>query len=209
MFRYLILVTMVLYSGTCSYAQKNINIIEILNIEQDIVSLENRIKDLTKKNPAMANIQGLRQFHVFWLGIDDIKKKEYENRSFLYRLYHAYYDIGSNFRKKKKYIRTTTLITDSVGNLVAIGDARLVHVAPVFGKNDIELAKMFFDKKIDFAFYMGVTYITFDTYCVIKDNKISIIKDTKECLEIYSWEEFIDCCFDELVHQKKSKNKIR
>ena len=51
MYRYLILIIIVVMcSERCSYAQNNMNMIEILNVEQDIINLENRIKNVIKKN---------------------------------------------------------------------------------------------------------------------------------------------------------------
>ena len=201
--RYLI-ITIIIYFGMCSYAKENINMIEILNVEQDIVSLEKRITNLIKKKPEIANIQGLRQYHIFWLGIekDSLKKEDYLDHSFLHKLYYGYYHLGSNslFKKRKEYIRTTILITDSAGNLVARGDARLVHISPVFDPNDVKLAKMFFDKEIDFAFYMGGT---FNKYVGIKGNNLFVLESTQEGLMIYSWEEFMECCFDEWVYPRK------
>jgi hypothetical protein len=189
----------------CSYAQENINMIKILDIEQDIISLEKRITSLVKKKPEIANIRGLRQFHVFGLYSGNSRKEDFLNRSFLYKLsLGGYYDIKSNFLfwKRRKYIKAQTSITDSVGNLVARGDARLVHVAPVFGQYNIELAKMFFDKEIDFVFDLGFPYSS--RYMVgIKGNNLYALQNTKEGLKVYPWDEFMQCCYDEWVFQGK------
>ncbi|MDR1614422.1 MAG: hypothetical protein LBS26_02525 [Campylobacteraceae bacterium] len=211
MHRYVIQTTIIIYFGMCSFsfAQENTNMIKILNIEQDIVSLENRITDLIKKKPAIANIQGLRQFHILLLGFSDynkveIKKEDYLDYSFLYQLRQSYYHLGSNslFAKKKKYLSTITLVTDSTGNLVATSDARLVHIAPVFDQKDIELAKMFFDKEIDFILWLETPHIT--RYMVgIKDNNLYALERTKEGLKIYSWDEFMKCCFDKWIVPRK------
>ena len=122
--KYLIFIVIVLCSASHSYAQESINMIEILNIEQDIVALEKEITKLIKKNPDMANMQNLRQFHILILKFDDystvLKKEEYIDLSFLYHLKPRYYD--SVFKRKKnklvsiklkeKYLTTETLITD-------------------------------------------------------------------------------------------------
>jgi len=220
--RYLIL-TIIICFGMSSYAQENINMLEILNIQQDIVALENRITSSIKiNNPDIANMQGLRQFHILWLGSFTDKKEDYLDRTFLYKLFCGYYELSpkvkQNKREKipflycinpdlyyqieskkwKKYLKTTTLITDSTGNLVASGDARLVYGYTNFSQFDKKLAKMFFDKEIDFAFYMGGAYPSF---IVIKDNKISVVKETKEEeLKIYSWDEFMECCFENWLY---------
>jgi hypothetical protein len=203
MYKKLIIIAITIYLGMFSYAQNNINMINILKIEQDIVSLENRITDLIKKNPKIANIQGLRQYHILWLGSTN-KKEDFLSYSFLHQLYQGYFHLNSNtlLKKRQKYIKTTTLITDSIGNLVAKGDARLVHVAPVFDENDIELAKMFFDKEIDFAFYLH----TMRYMITVKDNNLYALEDTKEDLIIYTWEKFIECCFDEWVSSMRNRH---
>lgn len=199
--RYLI-ITIIVYFGMCSYAQ-NINMVKVLNIEQDIVSLENRITDLIKKKSEIANIQGLRQYHILWLGSYTNKKEDYLDHSFLHQLGYDYYRLSSNslFRKEKKYIKATTLITDSVGSLVATGDARLVHISPAFFQSDVELAKMFFENEIDFAFYLHTM-----SYMVgIKGNNLYGLERTQEGLKIYSWEEFMECCFDKWIYPRKQQ----
>lgn len=182
--RFVILTTIFICSGMCSYAQENINMIEILNIKQDIVSLENRITDLIQKNSEIANVKGVQQFHIFWLGNveNNLKKEDYLDHSFLYKLDYSHYHLGANslFKKGRKYIRTTTLITDSIGNLVAKGDARLVHVSTVFDPNDAKLAKMFFDKEIDFVFRIGRT---FTRYVGIKGSTLYALEATKDGLQ--------------------------
>ena len=199
--RFVILATIIMCSGIYSYAPENIDLIEILNIRQDVISLENRIANLIIKNSEIANIRGVRQFHIFWLGDveNNLKKEDYLDHSFLYKLGYGYYHLGTNslFKKEKKYIRTTTLITDAAGNLVAIGDARLVHISPVFDSNDVKLAKMFFDKEIDFVFRIGRT---FNRYVGIKGSTLCALEATKDGLQTYTWEEFMKCCFDEWVY---------
>lgn len=73
--KYLLFISIILSSGMSSYGQENINMVEILNIQQDIVSLEKRINQLIKKKPEIAHLQGLHQFHVFWLGSKDNDSK--------------------------------------------------------------------------------------------------------------------------------------
>jgi hypothetical protein len=208
----------------CSYAQENINMIEILNIKQDIVSLENRVTSSIKiNNHEISDIQGFRQFHIFWLDFNptEVKKEDYSDYSFLYRMSCTYFNLSTKVKKikhekisflyrispdlyynikskkLKQYLKTTTLITDSTGNLVAKGDARLVYISSVFDPNDVKLAKMFFDKEIDFIFRIGKT---FNRYVGIKGNELYAIEATKDGLQTYTWEEFMKCCFDEWVY---------
>jgi hypothetical protein len=212
-------------SGIYAYSQDTINMVKILNIEQDIVALENRITSSIKvNNPDIANIQGLRQYHILWLNSYTDKKEDYLDHSFLYKLFFGYYELSPkvkkikgckpsllyrinpdlyyyiNSKRWKKFIRTTTLITDSTGNLVARGDARFVVGYTKFSQSDKELAKMFFEKEIDFAFCMGGQ---FGTYIGIKDDNLFALEETKEGLKIYSWEEFMKCCFDKWVYLRK------
>ncbi len=98
-------------------------------------------------------------------------------------------------------IRTTTLITDSLGNLVAGGDAHLVYGRTSFDSNDVKLAKMFFDKEIDFAFYLEGTLLS--RYIGIKGNNLFAFEATKEGLKIYSWRELIECCFEEWIYPNR------
>jgi hypothetical protein len=37
----------------------------------------------------------------------------------------------------------------------------------------------------------------------IKGNSLYVFEETKEDLKIYTWKEFIECCFDEWVYKKK------
>jgi hypothetical protein len=179
-------------------AQENINMIETLNISQDIVTLENRITQLIKNNPKISHIQGLRQYHVFWLKFADkskidTTKEMYLNKTFLLQLIPTYYKIGSNFSKEKEYLSTFTLITDSLGNLVAVGDAISLSVTPRFLGSSIELAKMFFDKKIYFVFNLETPFV--GSYNVgIKENYLFALDVGG--LSLYPWEDFIAHYFD-------------
>ena len=205
-------------SGTPSYTQQNINMIEMLHVEQDIVSLEKRIARLIKKKPEIANVQGLRQFHILLLGNTNIRKERFLDRSFLRQItigdyFHLYpiisyrkgggwrLNVRNIFRKNQKYIQTVTFITDSTGNLVAKGDARFVtpiYKGSYFELSDMKLAKMFFDKEIDFVFWLGFPHST--RYMIgIKDNNLYGLQNTQEGLKIYTWDEFMECCFDEWV----------
>jgi hypothetical protein len=217
--------------GVSSFAQNKVDMIDILDIRQDISILEDRISKLIKKNPDISHIQNLQQFHIFWLGYEgNTLKEDYLDHSFLYKLAYRYYHIFTGgiplnfpflyrinsalyyrllskplFGKGKKYIKDRTLITDSIGNLIASGDAQFISAYSLYGKSDVELAKMFHEKKVDFVFYYirnHVKYslysmISLSEYIAIKDDKIYVIKDTKDGLEIFSMEEFISCCYEE------------
>ena len=202
--KYLILITMIIGSIVSFYAQDSINMVNILNIKQEIESLEHRITGLIKKNPALSKIQGLRQYHILFLYSPSQRKEDFYDYSFLYHLETDYYFIRSNllFRKKKKFIKASTFITDSIGNLIATGDAR--HIV-TFNKRsylalpNVKMAKMFFDKDIDFAFYLASPY-SMDYVIGLKKNNLYALEKTKAGLKLYNWAEFMDCCFDDWFH---------
>ncbi|MDR2954384.1 MAG: hypothetical protein LBV43_04820 [Prevotella sp.] len=208
----LVVIAIMIHSVMYSYAQDSLNMIEILDIEQDIVTLEKKITSLIKKEPKIAHIEGLRQFHLFWTAIkeDSLKKEDYLNHSFLYKLIHpGYYDLGSNFLfiRKKEYLRSQTYITDSTGTLVGTSDATLVSAYSVFNPSSVRLAKMFFNKELDYVFYIGGRL---GNYIGIKGNNLYALENTKDGLKIYPWKEFIErCyeqegCFDKWIYQRKN-----
>ncbi len=182
-------------------AQVNTKMIETLNIDKDIVTLEIRITELIKKNPKIGHIQGLKQFHVFCLTFADLSKidttKEvYLNQTFLSQLIPTFYKIESTsfYSEESKYLETYTLITDSIGKLVAITDARAIYVFN-FSQGSIELAKKFFDKEYDFIFNLQTPFAGF--YKIgIKGNDLIALESTFEGLIQHSWEEFITHYFD-------------
>ena len=201
--KYLILVIIGL--GTFSYAQEKINIVERLNIKEDIVALEKRIDELVKKDPKLKNIQGIKQFHILVLGYkdytteSDINKKKYIDYSFL-DLLTPRYDYYTTpycliFRKEKKYIETITLITNSSGNLIAMGDGRFINSN--FNPNMyFNLTKTLFSKKLDSVIYLESPH-TFKYSIGIKDNNLYALEDDMYDLKIYTWEDFMNCCFDD------------
>lgn len=194
---------MILSLGTFSYAQK-INIVERLNIKEDIVSLERRINELVKNDSKLKNVQGIKQFHILLLGYkdyttkNDINKEKYVDYSFLNLLAprYNYYDIPGCFifRKKKKYIETLTLITNSSGNLIAMGNGRFINSN--FNPNIyFNLTKTLFSKKLDIVIYLESPHTS--KYSIgIKNNKLYALEDDMDNLKIYAWEDFINCCFE-------------
>lgn len=225
-----------MYSGINAHSQDSINVdmVKLLNIEQDIVNLEDRIKSSIKiNNPDIANIQGLQQFHVFLLHADngDITEDKFSDKSFIYHLNCDYFNLSPKAKKIKsdnkpsllyrispdlyykraskkwkKYVTTLTFITDSAGNLIATGDARFVTPFFYNGSQELpymKLAKMFFNKEIDFAFMWEVL----GYYFCLKNNDLFVIEDHKEGLKIYGWSEFLNCCFDDWRHQER-RSKI-
>ena len=197
----LFLLSIVMYLIPCSHAQESINMIEILNIEKDIISLENRISNLIKKNSAMADMQNLRQFHILMLHLDynkvEFKKERYLDLSFLYHLEPQYYEVGR--KGKEEYLRTMTLITDSAGNLITNCDARFFfRTPPIANPGYVQLAKMLFDEKFDYILWLSGPH-EMGYKIGIKGSKLYAIKTVNNELKIYTWEEFMECCFDKWI----------
>ncbi|MDR1974707.1 MAG: hypothetical protein LBQ31_08575 [Bacteroidales bacterium] len=180
-------------------AQKGKEMIDVWSIRQDIYTLENRITSLIKKDPVLSKMQGLQQFHVFWLGYvgDSIKKSEYLDSSFLYKLRPTYCNLSPRHSLKKKqkylYLATMTYICDSNGRLLAKGDARRLYAwEPItyMCDYDVAIVKMFSKRKIDVSF-MGERL---GVYFMIKDEDIWVLDYIKDGYKEYSLEEFVNCC---------------
>lgn len=87
-------------------------------------------------------------------------------------------------------MRDRTIVTDSIGQLVAYGDARSLFVPVANGFNeDSEIARLFFEKKIDFAFDL---FLHPNTYICLCGNNIFVLKSGKDGLVHCSWENFLD-----------------
>ena len=200
MYKYLLILAILFINfGILSFTQENIISNGILNIEHEIFYLENRVSELIKKKPELVNMKSLKQYHILWLGLGDMKKEDYLDHSFLYHLSQDYYKFG--IRNKKKFLKSNTLIVDNNGTLFAKGDARFLHVSSNFDENDIILSEMFFNNELDFAFRISSHS---QRYIVgVKGGNLFGIKNTNEGLKIYSWLDFIECCFDEWVFPRK------
>ena len=98
--------------------------------------------------------------------------------------------------KKKKYLSTEILISDSLGCLIATSDGSIVHSATNYPQDDLELLRMFFEKKWDFVFY--ITNTSCGTYFGIKGEDIYVLKKSSKELKTYSLEEFVNCCWHTL-----------
>ena len=176
----------------------SIDMIKILNIKQDIISLETVIAKQIKKQPKIADIQGLRQFHILFLGVDtdfNIEKSSYLDYSFLSHLHGVYYG------KKEKFLDTKTLITDSSGNLVAT-TIQYVYVQQTQSPDSYmaKIAKMLFDGEIDCAFMLGIPHT--GQYLVgAKGPDLYGIDDSPQNFKVYPWNEFIESHFDKWVRK--------
>jgi hypothetical protein len=215
MSKYLFFIAIVLCSASYSYAQENVNMIKVLNIKKDLHSVEKKISKQINENPDIAKTKNLRQFHILDLEIEDdiLTKEDYLNYSFLHHLYpcrmekYVLYSVGS-IEKKKNYIFTYTLITDSKGNPVAFGDAHYIQSTSSynnFGTYYAYMAKLFLDKEIDFAFRIASIRDQHQYTILIKgDNLYAFGWDynTDDFVK-YTWEEFMECCFDDWINSKR------
>jgi hypothetical protein len=203
MLKYYFILTILFSFFICIYAQENINLIKILNIEQDIVSLEKEIAKLIKEDPEMANMQNLRQFHIPNLKFDgnDLQKEDYLNHSFLYHFKPRFYDFVFKRKNnklisrklKEKYLMAETLVTDSEGNLICLKINRMKGC--LTSLDYAKLAKMLFNKEFDLILSLPYTL----SYMVgIKGNNLYAIEKWNE-FKVYTWEEFIECCFDKWI----------
>ncbi|MDR0510735.1 MAG: hypothetical protein LBH06_06555 [Rikenellaceae bacterium] len=175
MHKLLAFITILLW-GYNAYAQEKIDMVKILGIEKDIDNLESRIIDVMKKRLSISDTGGLQQYHVFHLGCNSSLLGEdiYRDSLFLYKLFPSYSTVKgkSIFKRRKDYICTIeTLIVDSTGNVIAFATPWYAWDATKhINKGRDELAAMFFEQKIDFAFYLGEFLMK--TYFAVKDNNI-------------------------------------
>ena len=195
-----------IYSQGFLYSQDTINMIDKLHIKNEFKELEDRIEYLVRKAKIVNETEEIKQFHIFLsnntlFDIPNYKadKEDYLNGSFLQFLKPNYYDIKPQglFKKNKKYLQTYAYITNSKGELIATGDVRFVSNSRAYKSypTEIEFAKLLFDKKFDFMFSMGIL----SHYICIKDNKLYVISNFWNGIEMYGWEKFVNCCFDKIV----------
>ena len=216
--KYLFFIAIVLCSVTHSYAQENINMIDILNIKKDVRHLEKRISKLVRKNPDIAKMKGLKQFHIFCLCIDDatkLQKEDYINLSFLYNLrtyQRVLYTLRKNpfsgnrssIRRESDIIASNTFLIYSNGFLVA--DDTSGSLSPTYSSYNTFLAKVFFDKEIDFAFRILTPSEMQSVDIGIKENSLYVFGIDDDGYEIiYTWDEFIDCCLDDWINGRRTK----
>lgn len=188
----LLIILIFVGSITYCYSQDTIDMIKLLDINQEVVFLEKNIARLIKKRPEIAKYKILKQFHIFMLKSKTYKIQDFFDYSFLNKLDYDYSKI-----KSQKIIRTITLITDSIGNLLAYADDQMVYP---YGRGSLylsekELTKMLFYKELSFVFYLASPY-SMNYMIGLRDNKLCAINMTSNGLQIYDWETFLYCCFD-------------
>lgn len=172
----------------------------ITNRFKDVEHLKKRTSSLIKKNPYLSSLKGLRQYHIFELYPcgSFYGNKDYEDAAFLLDLRYGYYDVKVFFRKKK-YMRDRTIITDSIGNIVAYGCARFLFVPNKPKKEDphdldSEIARLFFSGEIDMAFY---TLQYPNRYICLKDEHLYVLESVAGNLKFREWRSFCSSLFCE------------
>ena len=170
----------------------------------DIVNLENRISKLTKKMPQLKKEKGIRQFNLLECYLDTpfLARKDYIDHSFLGKVRYGHYHLSrkSILSKKRYYMRTQTLVTDSSGHLLAKGDAR--HLYKVFSspidENEKKLAKILFNENYDFVFYLVNNL--FEIYFCIKNNHIDVLQWSEDSYSHLPWEEYVNMFWERNNH---------
>lgn len=200
------LITLFMLVSICSFGQGmqgNIlflrqsfdNYVETYRLK-DVERLKKRTSSLIKKNPYLSSLKGLRQYHIFELYPCGTfyGKKDYEEATFLMDLQYGYYRV-KGFFGKKKYMRDRTIITDSIGNLVAYGDATLLFIpAKPWLALDSEIARLFFSGEIDMAFY---TLQYPGRYVCLKDDHLYVLEKVAGKFEFRDWKSFCSSLFNE------------
>ena len=162
----------------------------------DVSVLERRINHLIKKMPQLRNVEGIRQFNLLECHLDTpfLSRNDYINYSFLEYVRYGYYNLSSKsiLSKKKHYMRTCTLVTDSVGHLLAHGDARNLYLpfSNYIDEREKNLAVILFKEKYDFILFLINNL--FDIYFCIKDNKIVVLQWTGDGYSHVPWEEYVE-----------------
>lgn len=200
MIRKYLLLTALFCFGVSSFSQKEINMIDILNVRQELSEINNKITYLLIKDSYFSKKQGLKLFHVFWLEYQgEVRKEDFLNYSFLNKLNPCYYTQKSLFGKKK-YLDTEVLISDSLGRLIAQSDGRAIYSAVrnniTYTQGYLDLLRILYNNEMDFVFYISGT--SCDTYFGIMDKDIYVLKLSNNELKIYPLDEFVNCCWSTL-----------
>lgn len=160
-------------------------------------NLEKKANRLIRKNAYIGKSKSLRQYRVFiFVTGSMITTKDYRDGKFLDYLWCQSHSrqrhLNRALQTKREYMSALTLITDSLGNLVADynGDD-LITYPPynIIHEGRQEIAKMFFNREIDFAFiFWGDPQF----YICIKGNDMSVLDASGDKPKRMSWDEFVD-----------------
>ncbi len=144
-------------------AQEATNIVGILGIQQQIDSLENRINKLIRHSPYLKHIPNLKQYHILELYAtqDSIEHlfDSVDNVKYL----SCYYSKSKRnlFSAGKRFLKTSTIICDSLDHVLAIGDCHNLYrvdstLLTTTYKDKMDLVQFLSNREIICAFRLGI-----------------------------------------------------
>ena len=132
-------------------AQEATNMVEIMGVQHQIDSLENRINRLIHHSPYLKHIPNLKQYHVLELYAtqDSIEHlfDSVDNVKYL----HCYYSKSKRnfFSVGKRFLKTSTIVCDSLGHVLAIGNFHNLYI-------EMDLVHLLSNSEIIGAFRLGI-----------------------------------------------------
>jgi hypothetical protein len=111
-------------------------------------------------------------------------------------------------KHNSQYIMTETFIMDSIGKFMGVGDARMIMPISNYYYPATKLAKMMFDKKFDIVFSLENPFSMMYKVAIKSNILYALTYNTNNKLVIYTWDEFMKCCFDKWLNNLPEKNKI-
>lgn len=154
--------------------------------------LENRIKMYIKKEYDLKEKNNLHLFFIYRFTNEDVFKwnNEYFDLSFLANTHPAEVDVLDNNGKTERLPWANILITDSLGNLLAVGSPRYVKsVRAECREIDMIVAKKLFNGEIDYAFLS--TSSKDNVFFCIKDKTLLVLFEENDTMKFVSWKDYI------------------
>lgn len=195
----------VLANYTCALGQNNLE--EMLNIENDVRNLNNNIiRHLNRKYPFYKNTE-LRIFHVYFLSYDgNSLTDDLGDNSFVNKLIPNYY-IEHKCTRKIKILDTDAFICDSLGTLIGTSDGKRLYLRknynPNIGVYQQKIIDLYLLNRVDFLFSLDLLPV--GTFIGIKSDEIIIFRSSNEELQTFTLDEFISCCWEDLIKLKDIK----
>lgn len=184
-------------------AQEATNMVEIMGVQHQIDSLENRINRLIRHSPYLKHIPNLKQYHVLELYAtqDSIEHlfDSVDNVKYL----HCYYSKSKRnfFSVGKRFLKTSTIVCDSLGHVLAIGNFHNLYMVDqtlltTTYKDEMDLVHLLSNSEIIGAFRLGIVSSKGDleymssTIYGIDSNNFYILKSNRgnvlECIVVNS-----------------------
>ncbi len=190
--------------GILSFFQ-NDDIVQKLKIEKDLIILNNKIQSLINKEDSIKS-KKTNIYHIFYLEYcGEFKKELFLSNKFIDYLRPSYQICKPT--SKYKYLRTSSLISDTSGNFIALFDGKRLY--PYLNKQDSiysGLTKLLHYHEIDFMFLIeGLSY----TYIGVKNEKIFFFSTEEGKINRHSVFEFVECCWDKYIYLNTIKTGSR